>query len=201
MRFSFWLFFVLRRFSSWWQHFLLSAKAHYNFVPNKEGSRRRDSLVFPYCCMLAIFWVQSWWLGNTPENQDEPSRKNGHIFDTFSSKTHFLFLYQHEFGEGDKIAKVVTKKSHRDQLFQKLYFFLSEIHFPVMKRNIFNRSKYRKTVSWRFVEKKSSLILILLNFSFSWWKGTKIAKKIRKIHLITVQFFLMLPFNFWKGSL
>ena len=85
-----WLFFVLRRFSSWWQHFLLSAKAHYNFVPNKEGSRRRDSLVFPYCCMLAIFWVQSWWLGNTPENQDEPSRKNGHIFDTFSSKTHIF---------------------------------------------------------------------------------------------------------------
>ena len=84
------LFCVLRRFSSWWQHFLLSAKAHYNFVPNKEGSRRRDSLVFPYCCMLAIFWVQSWWLGNTPENQDEPSRKNGHIFDTFSSKTHIF---------------------------------------------------------------------------------------------------------------
>ena len=49
---GFHFFFVLRRFSSWWQHFLLSAKAHYNFVPNKEGRQRRDSLVSSPACWL-----------------------------------------------------------------------------------------------------------------------------------------------------
>ena len=104
--FHFGSFFVLRRFSSWWQHFLLSAKAHYNFVPNKEGSRRRDSLVFPYCCMLAIFWVQSWWLGNTPENQDESSRKKWSYFrHIFLNRLYFSFAYFHISGEIFSYAK------------------------------------------------------------------------------------------------
>ena len=77
------------------------------------------------------------------------------IFSThFPAKRTFFVSLPRRVWRRQLNRKSSHQKSHRDQLFQKLCFFLSETHFPVMKRNISNRSKYRKTVSWRFVEKK-----------------------------------------------
>ena len=137
--------------------------------------------------MLAIFWVQSWWLGNTPENQDEPSRKNGHIFDTFFWT--------------DRFFRLLTFTS----LWKRWNRQISHKKSPKSPVEGFLPRLFKSKIIWdsNHVLRNGQIIESLtLNFIFQWWKGTftshsKIAKKNPEntSHYGSC-FFLMLPFNF-----
>ena len=107
--------------------------------------------------MLAIFWVQSWWLGNTPENQDEPSRKNGHIFDTFFWT--------------DRFFRLLTFTS----LWKRWNRQISHKKSPKSPVEGFLPRLFKSKIIWdsNHVLRNGQIIESLtLNFIFQWWKGT-----------------------------